>query len=416
MKILVIGIAYAPEIISTGLYNTGLCQGLAARGNAVSIVTTVPYYPQWRVWPGWRGLRWRRTHENGVDVARVPVYVPAKPTGARRIALYLSFLASAFLPALYRARGERPDVVVAIAPTLIAAPLALLCARIAGARSLLHVQDFEVGAALGTGLIDGRGRLARLAAWFERTIIRRFDLATSISPQMCARLASLRGSDAGIYQLRNWSDTRAVLPLDRPSLLRERWGITTPHVVLYAGNLGNKQGIEILTDVAALLAPRGDVTIVICGEGPARERLAEAASTLANVQMRPLQDIAMLPELLGLATLHVIPQRPQVADMVLPSKLTNILASGRPVIATAEPDTGLAQEIRGAGLVVPPEDADALAAAIAALLDDPDRRAELGRGARAKAERDWGQEMILDRFNDWLRTIVGTRVDAAGER
>ncbi|MBI0477195.1 colanic acid biosynthesis glycosyltransferase WcaI [Sphingomonas sp. MA1305] len=415
MKILVVGIAYAPEIISTGLYNTGMCEGLAARGNAVSIITTVPYYPQWRVWQGWRGMRWRRERENDVDVTRVPVYVPAKPTGLRRIALYFSFLCSAFLPALARAWRDRPDVVIAIAPTLIAAPLALLCARISGAKALIHVQDFEVGAALGTGLLDKQGIIARLAGWFEQTIIRRFDLATSISPQMCRRLAWLRGSDADIYQLRNWSDTNAVMPLDRPSIFRDRWNIKTPHVVLYAGNLGNKQGIEILTHVAAVLAPRGDVTVVICGEGPARDGLARAATGIPNIRMEPLQDITQLSDLLGLATLHVIPQRPQVADMVLPSKLTNIFASGRPVIVTAESDTGLAHEIEGAGVVVPPEDPDALAGAIAALLDDPTKRTALGCEARQKAERDWGREMILDRFDDWLHVAVGVPNRLSGE-
>lgn len=396
MHLLFLGLNYAPEEIGIGLYSGETLRYWTDEGHKAEVVAAKPYYPQWRVWPGFGGL-WRRSAEHGVEVTRCPLYVPAHPTGLRRILHHVSFAASSLLP-MMRGAGKRPDLVMTTAPSLIAAPVALLAAKLSGARSWLHIQDFEVEAAAATGLVDGSGLGARLARGFERWVLQSFDVVSSISPQMCARLLEKGVQPDRVFQLRNWADIDGITPLAGQSAYRREWNITTPHVALYSGNIANKQGIELVIEAARLLQSRGDLTFVICGEGPNRARLEAEAAALPNVRLHDLQPRERLGELLGMATVHLLPQLAGAADLVLPSKLTNMLASGRPVVATADPGTGLADEVDGVGMVTPPGDAAAFAGAIASLVDDPESAARLGKAARERAEQRWSRKAILRGF------------------
>lgn len=396
MRLLFLGLNYAPEEIGIGLYSGEMLRGWVDAGNTGEVVAAHPYYPQWRVWPGHGGW-WKRNVEHGVRVTRCPIYVPARPSGLRRILHHLSFAASSLWPMLRGAR-RKPDIVMTTAPSLIAAPVALLAAKLAGAQSWLHVQDFEVEAAAATGLVKGKGLGARLAHGFERWVLRSFDLVSTISPQMCAKLRDKGVDPARVFELRNWADIDGIVPLAGPSPYRAEWGIATPHVALYSGNIANKQGIELVIEAARILQGRDDLTFVICGEGPNRARLEAEAAALPNIRIHDLQPRERLGDLLGMASVHLLPQLAGAADLVLPSKLTNMLASGRPVVATAASGTGLADEVEGVGMVTPPGDAAAFAGAIKRLLESSSERLSLGIAARARAEQRWGRLNILEQF------------------
>jgi colanic acid biosynthesis glycosyl transferase WcaI len=398
VKVLVLGLNYPPEAIAIAIYTGGLCKALAAAGHEVMVVAGKPYYPAWRVFEGWRGGGARRSREHGIDVLHVPHYVPSNPTGMRRILHHLTFAASVALPLAVRALRRRPDIVVAVAPSLIAAPLARLAARLCGAKCWLHVQDFEVEAALATGLVGSSGWIGSLARTFERRVIGGFDGVSSISHEMCLKLARMGVPPERIYEFRNWSDVDAVRPLTGPSPFRREWNIATPHVALYSGNIANKQGIEIVAEAARLLQNRTDLTFVVCGNGPNRAALMQASADLKNLLFKDLQPIERLPDLLGLATVHLLPQRADAADLVLPSKLTNMLASGRPVVATAAPGTGLHREVEGCGIATPPGDAAAFAATIEQLIDDPQLHRRTSLAARRRAETVWEKNSIVGDF------------------
>jgi hypothetical protein len=190
-------------------------------------------------------------------------------------------------------------------------------------------------------------------------------------------------------------------------------------VCLYSGNIANKQGIEILIEVARKLHARRDILFVICGEGPNRANLQTLAQGLDNVMFHKLQPLERMQDLLGLASIHLLPQIPGAADLVLPSKLTNMLASGRPVVATAMPGTGLYDEVEGCGINVEPGDVTAMAEAIVALADAPDRRAELGRLASARAVgagRSRGSWTALNRRWAWASPLPGRDGDGHDTR
>ena len=396
MRILLLGLNYAPEPIGTGPYTTGLVEALAARGHEVRAVVGNAYYPHWRPWPGQRG--WSTEVAGRIRIDRVPHYIPRQSRGPARLAHHLSFALAAAPVMVRHALLWRPDQVITIAPSLMAAPLALLAARVSGAGSWLHVQDFEVEAALATGLLGQGNPLVPLLGSTELGILRAFDRVSSISPAMCRRLSYKGVAAERISEHRNWASSDAVSPLTRPSSFREKWGITTPHVALYSGALGRKQGLDLVVDAARALAHREDITFVICGNGPFRAELENMAAGLPNVQIHDLQPLDQMSDLLGLATVHLLPQIAGAADLVLPSKLPNMLASGRPVIATTSEGTGLFDEVMGCGLTVAPGDATALGTAIAQMCDDPVLARNLGEAARTRAETRWHRDTILSGF------------------
>lgn len=417
MRILFQGINYAPEEIGIAVYSTGMCEQLAKHGHSISAVVAKPYYPEWQIREAFRQAGSHRSVENGIDVTRIPLYVPSVPTGLKRILHHLSFASRALLPMIREAKKIRPDIIATAAPSLIAAPVALLVAKLCGAKTWLHLQDFEVGASIATGLIRSNSLTARLANIFEKVILRQFDLVSSISPQMCAKAQEMVRPGIDVFEFRNWAKIDQIVPLERPSHYHKLWEINTPHVALYSGNIANKQGIGIVVAAARLLAHRSDLTFVICGEGPNRKALESKAKGLPNIQFHGLQPGDQLGELMGLATVHLLPQLATAADLVLPSKLTNMLASGRPVVATAKHGTGLAAELEGAAILSKPGDTDSFARAIVTLIDNPELHAKLSSAAREKALENWSFENTFPQLERKLLALAGSGVlDSAAQK
>ncbi|AMY70573.1 WcaI family glycosyltransferase [Frigidibacter mobilis] len=413
MRILILGINYAPEIISTAVYTTGLAEMLAEAGHDVRVITAQPYFPAWKVMAGWPRFTYRserpRSDLPKLQVTHCPLYVPTNPTGARRILHHLSFALTALPRALWAALTKRPDLVMVIAPSMMSALAGIPAARISGAKTWLHIQDYEVEAAFATGLLKEDSRVGRTAKGFEAWVLKRFDRISSISGPMLAKLAEKGVAASKVFELRNWANLAKVTPMTGRSPMCEELGITTPHVALYSGNLANKQGLEIIPQVARLLAHRQDLTFAICGDGSFKAELTQLSEGLDNIRFFPLQPLERFSDTLGMATVHLLPQIAGAADLVLPSKLTNMLASGRPVIATAEPGTALAGEVEGCGAVTRPGDAVALAAAIEALIDEPALCATYGAAARARAYERWDSAAIFARFEAEIQHLIRTK-------
>jgi colanic acid biosynthesis glycosyl transferase WcaI len=400
MKILVCGINYAPDLIGIAKYTSEMCEWLAARGHEVKVVTAAPYYPDWEVPKPYSARKYTSEIIGNVAITRCPFYVPKTPTGLRRILHHMSFAVSSGVVALATAVRFQPDIVLTIAPSIMSAPSAWLAARCSGAKAWLHVQDFEIDAAFGLDFVTGN-ELQRIALWFESVLLRRFDRVSSISTKMVSRLHAKGVSSDSLVEFRNWAgDTR------KPANDSERSVFDFPGsktVLLYSGNMGTKQGLEFIVKAARELeASRNDILFVFCGSGPMRNRLIDESKDLRNVQFLDLQAPDRISALLRCADIHLLPQRAEAADCVLPSKLGGMFASGRPVIAMASPDSQLADEVEGAGLVVPPGDVPALVSAILTLTDNTKRRTELGVGAQATASRRWDKQTILDDFEKEL--------------
>lgn len=413
LRILIVGQNYAPEPVGIGPCTAGMAEMLATAGHQVRVVCGTPSYPQWKVFPRYRGLRFRRAIENGVRIVRLPHYVPAVPGGIRRMLYLGSFAFLALMVVFAIIVRRRPDAVVAIIPSTLAAIVVGLCARVFRLPLWVHVQDLEAELAIATGLIGRSPWLTAVARRVQRLALHS-DRLSSISPAMCRHLATTQHPPSDIVEFRNWARPD-VQPIDKPSPFREEWQIKQRHVALYSGNIAAKQGVEIIAETARLLAHRDDLLFVICGNGPRRQELADSVADCANVRLFDLQPAERLADLLGLASVHLLPQMAGAADLVLPSKLPNMLASGRPVVATVTPDTDLGRELGECGLIVPPHDAGAFAGAIVRLLDDEALRDKCGRNAQARAAERWSKQAILEQFERELFAVVDRPASEAAE-
>lgn len=411
MKILVYGINYTPELTSTGKYTTEMAQWLASVGHEVRVITAPPYYPAWKVSDAYSAWRYHRESIDGVDVFRAPLWVPSQPTGFKRL-LHLASFAISSLPVLVAQWHWKPDVVWLVEPPLMCAPTAAAFAHLRGAASWLHIQDYEVDAAFSLGLVNG-ARLRRWVQMTERWLMRRFDRVSTISGRMVERAKAKGVAPQQVMHFPNWVDISNITPLTNQSIYRAELGLATDAVVaLYSGNMGNKQGLEILADIARLLSDEPKVQFVFGGNGSGREELQARCHGLTNVRFLGLQPLARLNDWLGLADIHLLPQRADAADLVMPSKLTGMLASGRAVLATAHSHTELGRVVAqeaACGLVVQPEDPGAMASALRDLAANPNLRAELGANGRRYAEKELNQEVILRRFEAQLHTIAANR-------
>jgi len=405
-RLLVVALNYAPDLTGIGKYVSEMTEWLVSRKQLdVRVITAPPYYPTWSVPAGYSTRTYRKERLAGVEVYRCPLWIPRRPRGVTRMLHLLSFALSSLPVLLWQAVSWRPHLVFVVEPPLGAAPGAWLAAKLCGAQAWLHVQDFEVDAAFDLGLLR-KGALQRVALAVERALLRGFDRVSNISERMLAKLLEKGVDRRRVFFFPNWVDMSLIRPLEGANALRAELGIAAgTRVLLYSGNMGEKQGLDIIVEAARHFAER-HVLFLFCGDGVARPRLEAAAAGLANVRFIPLQPLARLNELLNLADVHLLPQRAAAEDLVMPSKLTAIMASGRPLVASAGSSSDVARISREGGIVVSPGDTAGFAAAIRGLLDDEPLRRRLGAAGRAYALAHWERDLVLQRAFDELQSFA----------
>jgi colanic acid biosynthesis glycosyl transferase WcaI len=408
MKVLMISLNYAPEVTGVGKYSAELAEWLALRGHAIRVITASPYYPEWRVQPGYNPRTYMAEQINNVAVIRVPFWCPKRPSGLKRVLHLMSFALFAIPAAIWQI-AWRPQAVWLVEPPLFASPVALIAARIASASCWLHVQDYEVDAAFRLGILKGKAA-KRLALGVEKWLMSRADVVSTPSAAM-TRLAVQKGVPCEkAFTFPNWVDMQHAHSNSADSSYRSQLAIGDGvQVVLYSGNLGQKQGLEIIADAAVLLTWRKDIMFVICGAGPAKALLLDQARDLPNVKFLDLQPKDRFNELLALADMHILPQRADAADIVMPSKLGAMLSSNRPVIATANQGTELWEVVNSVGIAVEPESPMALSHAILHLADDRPLREHLGALGRQYAASNLSKESVLLQFEARLRSSVAAK-------
>lgn len=370
--LLLVSTNYAPEHTGIGPYATQLAEHWAARGADTHVLAGMPHYPAWRLDPQYAGL-WRTTESRGgVTVHRRRHTVPARQTALRRALFEASLLAHQLAAP---PRMPRPHAVVAQMPSLAGAVAAARIARRHRVPFVPVVQDL-MGAAAAQSGISGGDRAAAVAARAERYALGRATLVGVIHDSFRPRVQAMGVDPSRIRLVPNWS--HVARPSRPRAETRTRLGWPEDRqVVLHSGNMGLKQGLEVLVE-AARLDPGVDV--VLMGDGNQRAALRERAGDLPNLRFLPAADEADFPDVLAAADVLAVTQRASVLDMSVPSKLTSYFAAGRPVIASVAAEGGTADEVRrsGAGVLVPPEDPAALLKALKDLAADPEAADRLG--------------------------------------
>ncbi|WP_436856446.1 colanic acid biosynthesis fucosyltransferase WcaI [Citrobacter tructae] len=401
MKILVYGINYSPELTGIGKYTGEMVEWMSREGHEVRVITAPPYYPQWKVGERYSAWRYRR-EEGDATVWRCPLYVPKQPSTLKRLLHLGSFALSSFFP-LMAQRRWKPDRIIGVVPTLFCTPGMRLLAKLSGARTLLHIQDYEVDAMLGLGLAGkGKtGKVAQLASAFERSGLHNVDNVSTISRSMMNKAQEKGVKAEKVIFFPNWSEVARFQNVNDADVfaLRQQLGLPDDKkIILYSGNIGEKQGLESVIEAAAQLRDE-PLLFAIVGQGGGKARLEKMAHErgLENIKFYPLQSYEALPALLKMGDCHLVVQKRGAADAVLPSKLTNILAVGGNAVITAEPETELGQlcdNYPGIAVCVEPESVAALVEGITLALAMPKQNTV----AREYAERTLDKENVLRQF------------------
>lgn len=411
MRLLIHSINYAPELTGIGKYTGEMAEWLARRGHDVRVVTAPPYYPAWRVDDAYRTFSYKLEQMSGVDVWRCPLWVPKSPTAFKRVIHLLSFAISSF-PVMLMQIFWRPDIIIVIEPPVFCAPQSLLTAYLSNSKAWLHIQDFEVEAFFGLGFASPSYSLKKGINALEGWLMRRFDHVSSISKSMVARVALLNVPKNRTSLFPNWVDTKLISPDPKGRDLRKEWGFEDSRkIVLYSGNMGKKQGLEMVIEAAqAFQKTVPDLLFVMVGDGADKANLARQVKErdLENVIFKPLQPLETLPSLLAMADIHLVIQKRGVADAVLPSKLSSILAAGGFAIITADKETDLGRFVLdnpGIAVLVEPENVEEFKKTIINILADS-RFKKINVTARSYAERYLDTDIILSDFEKEIIDLV----------
>jgi len=407
MKILIFGINYSPELTGIGKYTGEMGSWLAAQNHDVHVVTAVPYYPEWEVHKEYKGKYWHTENIDGAKVHRIPLYVPKNVSSVKRIIHEFSFVLG-IIPVWFKMLFQKKaDVVFCIAPPFHLGILPLLYSKIKGVPMITHIQDLQVDAAKELGMIKNKTFL-NLMFSVERFILKKSAKVSTISLGMQLKING-KGIPSNKQMLfPNWVDENNIMPLPKEKSLRKEFGLKdTDKVILYSGNLGEKQGLEVIIDVAQQYVNRSDVFFLIVGSGGGKEKLEQAAkdANLTQVKFFPLQPYNKLSALLATADVHLVLQKKSAADLVMPSKLTGILAAGGCAIVTAEAGTSLHVVVdqHKMGILIEPESVQSLCDGIEYVLNSDINVYKTN--ARKYAEQYLSKEGILKDFERNLQEI-----------
>ncbi len=380
---LIIGINYRPELTSVGPYTAGLAEQLAARGDEVTVLTGLPNYPAWRIAAGTPRALLRRETIRGVTVIRAAHYVPATQSAIRRALYEGTFGLTGLLASL---RLPRPDAILGVVPSLSGGVLARAVGEVLHVRYGLLFQDLMGRAAAQSG-IPGGGSVTRITSTLETWAAGRATAIGVVSEAFRPTLADMGVDPSRVRSVPNWA--RLAEPTLSTDETRRRFGWTDGRqVVLHAGNMGNKQGLEQVVAAARLAAERGEpVRFVLAGGGNQEEALRAMGAHLSTLEFLGVQPEGLHASLLAAADVLLLSERPTQLDMSFPSKLTSYLAAGRPIVAAVPPGGASACEMERslAGLLIPAGEPESLLAALARLRSEPVLAAELAAAGPAYA-------------------------------
>ena len=400
MKILIYGINFKPELTGIGKYSGEMSDWLSDQNHEIRVITTPPYYPDWSIKAGYSNF-YSVEHEN-YKVYRCPVWVPNKASGIKRVFHLLSFVVSSF-PVLLLQYLWRPDVVLMVEPTFLCAPQALLLCRLSGAKSWLHIQDFEFDAAFNLGILT-LPFLKNTLMKLEAIITNKFDVVSTISNNMISKLLKKGIDENRIFIFPNWVDVGNYTVEDNLTLeYRRKLNIDDNQIIaLYSGNMGQKQGLEILVNVIDSLKNSTKITFVLCGAGVLKTYLQKQCANFTNVKFLDLQPKELFPIFIGIADIHLLPQRREASGLVMPSRMTAMLASGKPIVGMAEYGSDVEIILRHAGICCISNEFTDFRNAIKLLSENPSLRAKLGLNGKLYAYENLDKDKILFSFEKKL--------------
>ncbi|MDT3402616.1 WcaI family glycosyltransferase [Mucilaginibacter terrae] len=406
-KILLISHNFSPEPTGIGKYNGEMIEWLSKQGYECTVITTFPYYPYWKVQAPYTN-RWYKKEvivmgEKGapVTVYRCPSFIPKNPTGKKRMIQDMSFwLFKIWVVFKMLLSSNKFDLIITVAPPFHLAYLGLLIRNYKGGKLLYHIQDLQIEAAQDLQMLSSNKLIDRLYT-IERDILAKADFVSTISEGMKDKVSVK--VDKPVHFFPNWADTTYFYPVDNRGSLKSKWGYQdTDLIFLYSGAIGEKQGLENVIHAADLLKKESDIKFIICGSGPYKDKLVKMAEEkgLNSINFLPVQDKEVFNEFLNLGDFHLVLQKANAGDLVMPSKLTTILAVGGTSIVTCSPGTSLYNVVDkyDLGYIIEPESYEALANVILRIKENPEGALVKRHNARDYALQYLNIDNVMENF------------------
>ena len=404
MRIVLIAPHFEPDVAPTGVVATRLVSELAARDHFIEVFTSLPWYREHRIESGYAGRRVRIEDTPWGRITRVdPFATTDKQKLMKRGLGYIGF--STLIGAL-ASRGGEADVVVAMSPPLTLGLSGIVAARMRRAPLVFNVQDVFPDVAIELGYLSDP-RMKRIARRLERFVYERSAAVTVLSDDLRYNVAGKFSAPDRVKVIPNFVDTEAIVPQDKENSYRREYGLEGKFVVMYAGNIGLSQALDPVVDAAAALSEEPDIVFVINGAGARREELERRARGMDNLIFVDMQPAERLSEVLAAADVHLVLLKRGLAHSSVPSKTYSILAAGRPVLAGVDQGSEVATLVQraGAGLALPPEDAEALTKAVLRLHAEPDQLDRMGRAGRDFVESSASPSAIAAAYQDLFSSV-----------
>ena len=403
MRIIIYGLNFKPEDIGIGKYTGELADFLHQKKHAIRVICAPKYYPYWKTSIN----RYYVENNSNFPIYRCPIYIPKSPNGFKRLLHLISFSITS-LPIFLSQLFWKPDVIIVIVPTLFCA-FNLIIFKLLSFKKLLtvlHIQDFELEAAFNLKILKGK-IYKNIFSNIESVIYKNFSVVSSISGRMVNSLA-LKGIDKRkIYYFPNWVDLKKIrvkkIKDNKNNMYRKKLKISPKTIVIqYSGSMNRKQGLNFLIPVIENFNNNKKILWLFGGEGPIKQDFMNLTKKISNIKFLPIQESKNLSDWLGTADIHIIPQKKEVQDLVFPSKLLAILASGIPIVSNSSSESELGRIVKHAGIQVEPQDSIGFENALKILIKDEKLRFELGKKGRELAYKKYKKELILDKFEHFL--------------
>ncbi len=405
MKIILYGLNFKPEVVGTGRYNGELADYLFQKGHSIRVITAPKYYPEFKS----EKNIYFKDMDSPYKVYRCPLYIPNLPNGIKRILHLISFSITS-LPVLLLQLKWKPNLIILVVPTLFCAPNIFLFKLLSFRKVtiMLHIQDFELDTAFNLGILKGE-KIKYIFSKVENFIFKKFDIVSTIINGMLERLNS-KGIIKKTILFPNWVDINLIKPKDfedkKINKYRKKLGITSETVIIqYSGTMNKKQGFSFLLPIIKSYGNKKNILWLFGGEGPTKNEIIKSTKNISNIIFLPLQKNEDMNDWLNAGDIHIIPQKEEVEDLVFPSKLLAILASGKPIVSNTSSNSELGRIIKDVGIRVDPGDKDGFINALNKLIDDPNIRKKYGVKAREIAIRNFCKEKVLEDFQGFIIKI-----------
>lgn len=392
MNITIISHNYYPEQSGIGLYSTGMAEYLA-KNHTVTVITGFPYYPQWKIASDYKNKPLYTSETiNNVTVYRFKQYTPAKPTFVKRILQMTHFFFGSVFNVL---KTRKTDVIIVVMPFTISIILGWILKKIKGGKLWVHIQDFEFDAAFETGILSKKKGLAKILLYIEKRVINRADFTSSISHGMLKKLASKTNKPQ--YFFPNWIDHSLINPEN--SKTNSRFN-PDKFSILYSGNIGEKQDWDFYIEFVKSFGNNPEFHFYLVGEGAKRVEVVQALENQKNCSYYPPVNYNQLNDLLCNADLHILFQKPAIADLVMPSKILGMMASARPSLITGNQNSEIKEvfETSQSGLYFYENDIEKIKRQILFLKENPKIASSMGLNARKYVVENYAVESVLSQF------------------